>query len=96
MASPVFGHRGRVQVSDDKQNPKQKTMKQVAAAYGSAQRPGIERSSSGANIDDRARLLAEAVATYHQKRVVLDELDEASRRKLEALAAKVFSTEPED
>ena len=53
-------------------------MKQAAAAYGNAQRPGIERSSSGTNKDDRARLVAEAMATYRQKRVVLDELDEAS------------------
>ena len=83
-------------MSDDKKIPEQKTMKQAAAAYGNAQRPGRERSSSGTNKDDRARLLADAMATYRQKRVVLDELDEASRRKLEALAAKVFSTEPED
>ena len=42
-------------------------MKQAAAAYGNAQRPGIERSSSGTNKDDRARLVAEAMATLPSK-----------------------------
>jgi hypothetical protein len=71
-------------------------MKQAVTAFGNAQRSGNERSSSDKNKGDRVRLLAEAMATYRQKRVVLDELDEDSRRKLETLAAKVFSAERDD
>ena len=84
-------------MSDEEQDPEQKkTMKQAAAAYGDALRSRLERSSGDANAGERARLIEAAMATYRTKRTVLDELDERSRRRLEALAAKVFSTERED
>ena len=83
-------------MSDEEQDPEQEKMKQAASAYGKAQRSGLERSSSDEKLAERARLIADAMATYRTKRTVLDELDAQSRRRLEALAAKVFSTERED
>ncbi len=83
-------------MGDEKQDPEQEKMKQAASAYGKTQRSGLERSSSVENAGKRARLIADAMATYRTKRTVLDELDARSRRRLEALAAKVFSTERED
>ena len=83
-------------MSDEEQDPEQKSMKQAAAAYGNALRSRLERSPGDVKAGERARLIAEAMATYRTKRTVLDELDERSRRRLEALAAKVFNTERED
>lgn len=40
---------------------------------------------------DREALLREAMATHRKQQAALAELDEASRRKLAAVAAKAFS-----
>lgn len=83
-------------MGDEEQDPEQKSMKQAAAAYGNALRSRLQRSPGDAKAGERARLIAEAMSTYRTKRTVLDELDERSRRRLEVLAAKVFSTKRED
>ena len=83
-------------MSDKERDTEPKTAKQAAAAYGSVQRSALERAPADAKAGERAQIIAEAMATYRIKRTVLDELDAQSRRRLEDLAAKVFSTKRED
>jgi hypothetical protein len=68
--------------------PKGTRAKLDAQTRAGAARRAATPPAAGAQ--DRERLLEEAMATYREKREVYDNLDEETKRQIEADAAKAF------